>query len=1142
MNKLFTKVAALTLGVAMAAGVGVAVGSAKASEAKADYVLAYSFDFETASTGTSSELTATTAVTFLNTAAGSSVVASASNVAKAYSAKGSGGSGVPDKVLKLGSGSSAGSLTFTLASTADEVTKAVLTAYNWPKKAVDITVNSVQRTKASATAASVDDYVFEFAATREIAMSVPADRAFSITKIELYKTSGTPVTSYSVTDSVEHGSVSPSKVNEGATLTATIKPDTGYTLPETVTVTMGGTAATHTYQNGVVTVQNVTGDVVISGSCPEKQAPQPVDLPDGEYTASFPYANPFPTEIDVVDGQSAKVAALTSSISAVSTYDDSHSEYVIAANQSIEINNLTNGKISKVDIHIYQYKNFNVYVDDATDPVYTGDGTNAGNDAHIEVTTNALSKVKITGNGGDNGSRTFKVFDVKVYIVVASAPIAVEGVSLNADEATMAVGATYNLTATVTPNGADNPAVTWSSNPTSVATVSDNGVVTAVAAGDAVVTVTTVDGGFTDTFIAHVVEVNYGSESSPLTVEEARATLDVSGAATSLQKLWVYGEVYSSSYNSQYQDYTLWLKSSDGSENEYFEIYSGSVTAAITEDDTQANALAGITVICNGYGKIHNSSVYELFKSNNEKPTIAKYEAPQPVTYEVSFYEGNTGGGSQYAEGAKVTIPQPTESLIPEGKEFDYWEHKETGDHYAPGDEFTVGTSSARFDAVYKDAAPVAYWSDELLAAFQSSLHGVVPTYADSVSGLEYVSDYDDFELDSSDLETASAQLATLCNGWSFDGEGADIEYYIQTQDQLGYAVGYLYQSGDTYSPTLQFDQTAYEQEMQAAFAAKMHNNIPPFLHKTYAQFTYVDAASMFCSNSLLSNKGLTMLQTKLTNLGFALMSEAATGTRYVVVAQGGISGTVYQYGANCKDGGIVVVELFVMDEYSAMSANVYYSAQPVSIALSGEYKTVFEYGEEFDSTGIIVTATMSDETELDVTQYASFAGYDASVSGQQTITVTVGNAETSYVVTVNEPAPVYDADAFAKELLEKVAPICANYDGKKNNRNALKEVWTEMAVKYGTLSEEEKAKVVAAAAKADGTDLEKAMAFYNFACKKYGLTKFIAGRQVKAIVNEPVQSNSILPIIVIVASSVAAVTAIGVVIALKRRKSLLTK
>ena len=55
------------------------------------------------------------------------------------------------------------------------------------------------------------------------------------------------------------------------------------------------------------------------------------------------------------------------------------------------------------------------------------------------------------------------------------------------------------LTATVTPSNASNKRVNWTSSQASVAAVDDNGVVTALAEGTAIITVTTVDGGFTDT-------------------------------------------------------------------------------------------------------------------------------------------------------------------------------------------------------------------------------------------------------------------------------------------------------------------------------------------------------------------------------------------------------------------------------------------------------------------------------------------------------------------------------------------------------------------------------------------------------------------------------------------------------------------
>lgn len=75
----------------------------------------------------------------------------------------------------------------------------------------------------------------------------------------------------------------------------------------------------------------------------------------------------------------------------------------------------------------------------------------------------------------------------------------VTGVSLSST--TLTVGEEYSetLDATISPSNATNSAVTWSSSNTSVATVSSGGVVTGVAAGTATVTVTSVDGSYTDT-------------------------------------------------------------------------------------------------------------------------------------------------------------------------------------------------------------------------------------------------------------------------------------------------------------------------------------------------------------------------------------------------------------------------------------------------------------------------------------------------------------------------------------------------------------------------------------------------------------------------------------------------------------------
>lgn len=57
---------------------------------------------------------------------------------------------------------------------------------------------------------------------------------------------------------------------------------------------------------------------------------------------------------------------------------------------------------------------------------------------------------------------------------------------------------TLQLTAVITPANADNRKVTWESSDSAIADVDENGLVTPVANGVAVITVTTEDGGFTD--------------------------------------------------------------------------------------------------------------------------------------------------------------------------------------------------------------------------------------------------------------------------------------------------------------------------------------------------------------------------------------------------------------------------------------------------------------------------------------------------------------------------------------------------------------------------------------------------------------------------------------------------------------------
>ena len=72
-------------------------------------------------------------------------------------------------------------------------------------------------------------------------------------------------------------------------------------------------------------------------------------------------------------------------------------------------------------------------------------------------------------------------------------------------------------------------------------------------------------------------------------------------------------------------------------------------------------------------------------------------------------------------------------------------------------------------------------------------------------------------------------------------------------------------------------------------------------------------------------------------------------------------------------------------------------------ISLSGDYPTEFTQGDAFSSEGIVVTANYDDQSTKDVTEDATFEGYDMSEVGVQTVTVSYEGKTATYDITVNE-------------------------------------------------------------------------------------------------------------------------------------------
>lgn len=115
------------------------------------------------------------------------------------------------------------------------------------------------------------------------------------------------------------------------------------------------------------------------------------------------------------------------------------------------------------------------------------------------VSIDQTGKVTALQNGSDIAVLTVNgEFTDECPITVNYGPTVVTGVSLDNEELSIVEGTQATLVATVAPKEATNKNVSWTSTNETVATV-DNGVITAKAPGDTIITVTTADQGKTAT-------------------------------------------------------------------------------------------------------------------------------------------------------------------------------------------------------------------------------------------------------------------------------------------------------------------------------------------------------------------------------------------------------------------------------------------------------------------------------------------------------------------------------------------------------------------------------------------------------------------------------------------------------------------
>ena len=153
--------------------------------------------------------------------------------------------------------------------------------------------------------------------------------------------------------------------------------------------------------------------------------------------------------------------------------------------------------------------------DDATDKSITWSSSNtnvASVDADGKVTAKAEGTATITATANDGCG-----VKASCEVTVEKKVILVNQITLSQTTATLTEGETLTLTATVTPDYADNTSVTWSSSNEEVASVDANGNVTAKAEGTATITATANDAsGVSASCVVTVNEIILGKCATPI--------------------------------------------------------------------------------------------------------------------------------------------------------------------------------------------------------------------------------------------------------------------------------------------------------------------------------------------------------------------------------------------------------------------------------------------------------------------------------------------------------------------------------------------------------------------------------------------------------------------------------------------------
>ncbi len=231
------------------------------------------------------------------------------------------------------------------------------------------------------------------------------------------------------------------------------------------------------------------------------------------------------------------------------------------------------------------------------------------------------------------------IFD-EVSLTVSAIPVT--NITLDQSELSLQVGQTGQLNATVSPDNATNTSFTWSSDNTSVATVSDSGLVTAKAVGTATVSATSNDG--TNKVGSCLVTVTKSTNTTATlvannTVTNTSTTVTFSASSFTATGISISDVTGSNIYGT-----------SDGS----FRFASNKKDGSITVTFSTATLIRGVSINAKGYDSDASVTVITSANSTGGSVTVSDTSAYADYTFD-AFASDST-------ESTTLTISSPSKN------------------------------------------------------------------------------------------------------------------------------------------------------------------------------------------------------------------------------------------------------------------------------------------------------------------------------------------------------------------------------------------------------------------------------------------------------------------------------------------------